>query len=90
MHIEGGVSAAYKREIAASDDPSAKQKEIEARLNAMASPFRTAESTGGTGNNHGIDIIDPRDTRPLLCDFVEMAQEMIETQIGPAPVPYTP
>ena len=67
-----------------------KQQEIEERLNAMASPFRTAEATGGAGNNHGIDIIDPRDTRPLLCDFVEMAQEMIETQIGPAPVPYTP
>ena len=90
MHIEGGVSAAYKREINASDDPIAKQQEIEERLNAMASPFRTAEATGGAGNNHGIDIIDPRDTRPLLCDFVEMAQEMIETQIGPAPVPYTP
>jgi acetyl-CoA carboxylase carboxyltransferase component len=90
MHIEGGVSAAYKREISASENPAAKQQEIEDRLNAMTSPFRTAESTGGAGNNHGIDIIDPRNTRPLLCDFIEMAQEIIDTQTGPAPVPYSP
>ena len=58
MHIAGGASAAYRREIEAADDPAAKQAEIEARLQRLASPFRTAEATGQ-------DIIDPRDTRPL-------------------------
>jgi len=90
MHIEGGVSAAYRRDIASSENPENKRKEIEARLNAMASPFRTAEATGGESNGHGIDIIDPRDTRPLLCDFVEMAQDMLDTQLGPPLYPYTP
>ena len=79
MHIEGGTSAAYRREIEASDDPKAKQAEIERRLQAFASPMRSAEAFNVE------DIIDPRDTRPLLCDFVEMAQSMLKTQLGPTP-----
>ena len=78
MHIEGGAMAAYRREIEAAPDPEAKRKEIEARLNAIGSPFRTAEAFGIE------DIIDPRDTRPLLCDFIETAQGIIKTQLGPS------
>tara|TARA_Y100000590_G_C15532990_1_gene943903 strand:+ start:94 stop:345 length:252 start_codon:yes stop_codon:yes gene_type:complete len=83
MHIQGGTSAAYAREIRESDDPAAKTAEIEARLQAIASPFRTAEATGQ-------DIIDPRDTRPLLVEFVEEAQRVLATQLGPNPNPYSP
>ena len=83
MHIQGGTSAAYRREIAEAPDPEAKQAEIEARLEAVASPFRTAEATGQ-------DIIDPRDTRSLLCRFVEEAQPILATQLGPSPTPYHP
>ena len=90
MHIEGGVSAAYRREIAAAENPEEKRLEIEARLQAMASPFRTAEDTGGESSSHGIDIIDPRDTRSLLCDFIDMAQDMLDTQLGPPNFPYVP
>ena len=77
MHIEGGAMAAYRREIAGAPDPEAKRKEIEARLNAISSPFRTAEAFNIE------DIIDPRDTRPLLCDFIESAQGILKTQLGP-------
>ena len=28
-------------------------------------------------------IIDPRDTRPLLCSFIEAAQSYLRTQLGP-------
>jgi acetyl-CoA carboxylase carboxyltransferase component len=83
MHIQGGTSAAYRREIGSALDPEAKRAEIEARLAAMASPFRTAEVTGQ-------DIVDPRDTRPLLCEFVEDAQSVLRTQLGPPPAPYLP
>jgi acetyl-CoA carboxylase carboxyltransferase component len=83
MHITGGAAAAYRREIAQADDPEAKRAAIEARLAAIASPFRTAEATGQ-------DIIDPRDTRPLLCEFVEEAQAVLRTQLGPTAVPYRP
>jgi acetyl-CoA carboxylase carboxyltransferase component len=77
LHIEGGTTAAYRREIASATDPDAKRQEIERRLKAIASPFRTAEAFNIE------DIIDPRDTRPVLCDFVATAQKVIETQLGP-------
>ena len=77
MHIEGGTTAAYRAEINAAPDPEAKREEIERRLNAITSPFRSAEVFNIE------DIIDPRDSRPLLCDFIEMAQGMIKTQLGP-------
>lgn len=83
MHIEGGASAAYRREIENAPDPEAKRAEIEARLQAIASPFRTAEATGQ-------EMIDPRDTRPILCEFVEDAQVILRSQLGPTAVPYRP
>ncbi|MEM7363166.1 MAG: carboxyl transferase domain-containing protein [Pseudomonadota bacterium] len=84
MHISGGVSAAYRRVIDESDDPDAKRQEIEDRLDALSSPFRTAEAFNIE------DIMDPRDTRPMLCEFVEMAQNNIATQLGPTSTPYMP
>jgi acetyl-CoA carboxylase carboxyltransferase component len=78
MHIEGGALIAYRREIENSPDPEAKREEIERRLKAIASPFRSAEAFDIE------DIIDPRDTRPILCDFIEMAQGVLRTQLGPS------
>ena len=52
-------------------DPAALRDEIENRLNAVRSPFRTAERFGVE------EIIDPRDTRPLLCDWAERAHELV-------------
>lgn len=83
MHIEGGASAAYRREIDTAPDPEAKRAEIEDRLRRLASPFRTAEATGQ-------DIIDPADTRRLAVEFVEDAQPILATQLGPSPNPYHP
>ena len=83
MHIAGGASAAYRREIESADDPEQKRQEIEARLNALASPFKTAEGTGQ-------DIIDPRETRALLCEFAEDAQRVIDTQLGMTTPRYLP
>jgi len=83
MHIAGGVSAAYRRVIEAADDPEAKRKEIEAELDALASPFLTAEATGQ-------DIIDPAQTRELLIEFVTDAQRVLATQVGVPRLPYRP
>jgi acetyl-CoA carboxylase carboxyltransferase component len=83
MHIAGGASAAYRREIEMADDPEQKRQEIEERLRAVASPFRTAEVTGQ-------DIIDPRDTRSLLIEFVTDAQRILARQVGPPLIPYWP
>ncbi|MBW2622953.1 MAG: hypothetical protein JRD68_08605 [Deltaproteobacteria bacterium] len=77
MHIEGGAMIAYKREIEAAPDPEAKREEIEQRLKAITSPFRSAEAFDIE------DITDPRETRPLVCEFIEMAQGILKTQLGP-------
>ena len=55
MHISGGAAAAYRREIAEAADPQAKLAEVERRLEALTSPYRTAEATGQ-------DIVDPAET----------------------------
>ena len=84
MHIEGGVKAAYAAEIRAAADPEAKITEIEARLKALASPFRTAELTGQ-------EMIDPRETRKLLFEFVEDAQPVLRSQLGTTSIhPFLP
>jgi len=85
MHIEGGVFAAYRREIEDADDPDSKREEIEARLNALKSPFRTAHAFAIE------EIIDPRDTRRLMVEFVRDAQPVLERQLGQTSrVPFLP
>jgi acetyl-CoA carboxylase carboxyltransferase component len=76
LPIEGGVMAAYRNDIESAPDPEAKRIEIEDRLARLRSPFRTAEAFEVE------EIIDPRDTRPILCEFVRNAQEITATQLG--------
>ncbi|MBG92924.1 MAG: methylmalonyl-CoA carboxyltransferase [Chloroflexi bacterium] len=77
LPIEGGVMAAYRREIEEAEDPERRREEIETRLNELRSPFRTAESFNIE------DIIDPRDTRPLLCEWIELAYKSLPIVVGP-------
>jgi len=77
LPIEGGVAAAFRREIESAPDAKAREQEIEARLRAVASPFRTAEAFGVE------EIIDPRETRPYLCRFIDAAQARLKTTLGP-------
>lgn len=67
LPIEGGIEVAYKAEIEAAEDRAAHLEAIRERLNRVRSPFRTAEIFGIE------DIIDPRETRPLLCEFADLA-----------------
>ncbi|MGX7953177.1 acyl-CoA carboxylase subunit beta [Tsuneonella sp. HG249] len=67
LPIAGGLEVAYKSEIEAAADPAAELEAIRARLAKVTSPFRSAERFNVE------DIIDPRDTRPLLCEFAELA-----------------
>ena len=77
LPLEGGIEAAYKRELAAAPDRAQLMREIEARLNAVRSPFRAAEVFNIE------EIIDPRDTRPLLTDWAGLAYELEATRLGP-------
>lgn len=77
LPVEGGVKAAYRREIESAPDPTAREAELEAELKALSSPFRTAEAFAIE------DLIDPRETRPYLCQFIEAFQGRLKTQLGP-------
>jgi len=67
LPIDGGVEVAYQADLKASKNPEKKLAEIKDRLAKVTSPFRTAEHFAVE------DIIDPRETRKLLCEFVALA-----------------
>ena len=69
--IEGGVAAAYRREIESAPDPDAHREMIENRLLRLRSPFRAALK------GDVVDLIDPRETRRLACTFVKLAQPLL-------------
>jgi acetyl-CoA carboxylase carboxyltransferase component len=72
LPMAGGIEAAYKRQLEASPDPEAELKALYKKFEAMRSPFRTAEAFIAE------EIIDPRDTRPLVVDFVRHAYRVLK------------
>ena len=79
LPIEGGLEVAFKRVIAEAGEEGERLKaEIAERLEAVRSPFRTAESFLVE------EIIDPADTRPLLVDWVHGAYDVLASEsLGP-------
>ncbi|MFZ4757717.1 MAG: acyl-CoA carboxylase subunit beta [Burkholderiaceae bacterium] len=75
--IEGGVAAAYRREIEASDDPRARRDELEAYYHRLSSPYRTAERFGV------VDIIRPSETGRVIRDWLADAAPLAARQLGP-------
>ena len=83
--IEGGVMAAYRREIESADDPQAKRAEIEAMMIARRTPFGAVEAYNAE------EMIDTRDTRPVLCEWVDMAYEtLLPNDVGRKTRPMRP
>lgn len=79
LPIEGGVEVAYKAELELADDYDAHLQKIKQRLNHVRSPFRSAE------HFEIEEIIDPRETRPLLCQWARLARRALQ----PGPVSFT-
>lgn len=77
LPVEGGIEAAYRRDLEASDDPQALRSEILEKLDRLRNPFRTAEIFGVE------QIIDPRETRERLCDWVDDAYRLLPDHVGP-------
>lgn len=77
LAVEGGVRAQYKREIESAPDPVKREKELEAELKKITSPFLSAEAFAVE------DLIDPRDTRPYLCRFIKAMQPRLTADVGP-------
>jgi acetyl-CoA carboxylase carboxyltransferase component len=84
LPIEGGVAVAFHREIAAAKDPEAKRRELEDHLRQARSPFLRAESFGVH------ELIDPRETRPTLCQWIEWIQPLLDKLTGPTTFPMRP
>lgn len=72
LRLEGGVRAAYRREIEAAEDPEAAEAAIIARLQRLSSPVRTAEAFGVE------EIIRPGTTRARLCAFAARAYRVLD------------
>jgi acetyl-CoA carboxylase carboxyltransferase component len=77
MPVEGGVALAYRREIEAAPDPEARRRELEDEMAAAQSVFPRAGDFGVH------DLVDPRRTRPLLCDWLDEIQPQLRLQPGP-------
>ena len=68
---EGGIEAAYKRQLAEAADPVALRAELNARIESVRGPI-------GPLNKFQIEeIIDPRDTRRLVCEWLPTAYRMV-------------
>jgi acetyl-CoA carboxylase carboxyltransferase component len=77
LPVEGGVAVAFAREIAQAPDPDAMRRELEEKLAVGQSPFPRAESF----SIH--ELIDPRETRPRLIDWLDWATTRRALNLGP-------
>ncbi len=73
LPVEGGIEVAYKSDLEKSDDPESLLEEIQKRMEDVRSPLRTAEAFLIE------EIIDPRDTRTILCEFANIAAPLRKT-----------
>ena len=64
---EGGIEAAYKRQLAEAEDPAALRDELMARIESARGPI------GPLSKFQMEELIDPRETRRLACEWAQMA-----------------
>ena len=83
---EGGIEAAYKRQLAEAKDPKALRAEIEARIESARGPV------GPLNRFQMEEMIDPRDTRKLVCEWVENAYRIVSqpARLGPRALGFRP
>jgi acetyl/propionyl-CoA carboxylase alpha subunit/acetyl-CoA carboxylase carboxyltransferase component len=83
---EGGIEAAYKRQLAESDDPVALRAELNARIEAARGPI------GPLNRFQMEEMIDPRDTRAHICDWVDTAYNVVRqpSRLVPRALGYRP
>jgi acetyl/propionyl-CoA carboxylase alpha subunit/acetyl-CoA carboxylase carboxyltransferase component len=68
---EGGIEAAYKRQLAEAADPVALRAEINARIESARGPV------GPLNKFQMEEMIDPRDTRRYVCEWMENAYRIV-------------
>jgi acetyl-CoA carboxylase carboxyltransferase component len=68
MGPEGGTNIVFRKEIAAAPDPEAERARRVEEFRQLINPYLAAEAALID------DVIDPRETRPVLCRALEMAR----------------
>jgi acetyl/propionyl-CoA carboxylase alpha subunit/acetyl-CoA carboxylase carboxyltransferase component len=83
---EGGIEAAYKRQLAESADPAALRAELNARIESARGPL------GPLSKFQLEEMIDPRDTRRLVCEWAETAYRVVSqpAQLVPRAIQFRP
>lgn len=72
LPVEGGVAVAFRREIAAAEDPEKYRAVLEEQFAARRSAFPRAESF----SVH--DLIDPRTTRGKVCEWLRVCRHHVQ------------
>jgi acetyl-CoA carboxylase carboxyltransferase component len=83
---EGGIEAAYKRQLAEAADPAALRAEINARIESARGPV------GPLNRFQMEEMIDPRDTRRWVCEWAENAFRIVSqpSALKPRPLQFRP
>jgi len=83
---EGGIEAAYKRQLAEAADPRALRAEINARIESARGPI------GPLNRFQMEEMIDPRDTRRWVSEWVENAYRIVSqpSQLAPRAIQFRP
>jgi len=77
LPVESGVQLAFKKDIERAPDPEARRRELEDEMFAAQSVFPRAEEFGVH------ELIDPRRTRPVLCQWIDEIQPELRHALGP-------
>ena len=83
---EGGIEAAYKRQLAEAEDPRALREELMARIESARGPV------GPLSRFQIEEMIDPRDTRKMICEWLESAWKIVSqpARLKPRPIQFRP
>jgi acetyl-CoA carboxylase carboxyltransferase component len=77
LPVESGVHLAFGKEIAEAPDPEARRRELEEEMFAAQSVYPRAEEFGVH------DLIDPRKSRPMLCEWIDEVEGQLRQGTGP-------
>ncbi|KAF9260633.1 ClpP/crotonase [Marasmius fiardii PR-910] len=78
LPLEGGIEAAYKRHLDTAKSPEDRLK----LMNELLEKFEPVRNPIRFANKFGVEeIIDPRDTRPMVCDWILNAYEHVLPQL---------
>jgi acetyl/propionyl-CoA carboxylase alpha subunit/acetyl-CoA carboxylase carboxyltransferase component len=83
---EGGIEAAYKRQLTEAADPAALRAELMARIESARGPL------GPLSKFQMEEMIDPRDTRRLICEWIPTAYRLVcqPARLGPRALQFRP